>query len=147
MSDAHSRGMRSFLVLAATLAVIGLAAATAPDTFKVRFGTTVAHGSGNVEIEFIRAWAPIGVDHLHELLTAGGAGGQGSFFDGATFFRVVPGFVVQVVCVVIVIGIECRMSISKQTHLINPDLCGRVASVRPRRVAGRDAAVAVTAAD
>jgi peptidyl-prolyl cis-trans isomerase A (cyclophilin A) len=60
---------------------------------QVRFGTSVDGGS-SVDIEFVRSWAPIGVDHIHELLTKAN-GNSGSFYDGATFFRVVPGFVVQ----------------------------------------------------
>ena len=56
----------------------------APDTFKVNLDTS----KGPVVIEVHRDWAPIGADHFYQLVKAG-------YFDGARFFRVVPGFVVQ----------------------------------------------------
>jgi peptidyl-prolyl cis-trans isomerase A (cyclophilin A) len=57
---------------------------TAPATFKVDFDTT----KGHVIVEISRALAPIGVDRFYNLV-------QAKYFDGARFFRVVPGFVVQ----------------------------------------------------
>jgi cyclophilin family peptidyl-prolyl cis-trans isomerase len=57
---------------------------TAPKFFQVNLDTT----RGPVVIEVTRAYAPIGVDRFYNLLKA-------KFFDGARFFRVVPGFVVQ----------------------------------------------------
>jgi peptidyl-prolyl cis-trans isomerase A (cyclophilin A) len=39
-------------------------------------------------VEVTRAWAPLGADRLYNLVRHG-------FYDGARFFRVVPGFVVQ----------------------------------------------------
>ncbi len=59
-------------------------AAAAPDSFTLRFTTS----KGDIEIRLRRAWSPLGVDRLHYLATHG-------FFDGARFYRVVPGFVVQ----------------------------------------------------
>lgn len=56
----------------------------APATFRVNFDTT----KGPVIVEVTRAWAPLGVDRFYNLIKA-------KFYDGARFFRVVPGFVVQ----------------------------------------------------
>ena len=57
----------------------------APDKFKVRFELSC----GTVVAEFYKSWAPIGTQHFYELVKSG-------FFDDCRFFRVVPGFVVQV---------------------------------------------------
>merc|ERR1711934_807526 len=43
---------------------------------------------GTVVIKCVRAWSPLGADRFYNLVKAG-------FYDGATFFRVVPKFVVQ----------------------------------------------------
>jgi peptidyl-prolyl cis-trans isomerase A (cyclophilin A) len=43
---------------------------------------------GDFVMEVNRAWAPLGADRFHNLVRFG-------FYDGAGFFRVVPGFVVQ----------------------------------------------------
>lgn len=59
-------------------------AAAAPDSFSLLFETS----RGDFEVQVRRAWAPIGVDRLHYLATHG-------FYDGARFYRVVPGFMVQ----------------------------------------------------
>ncbi len=56
----------------------------APDVYRVRFETT----QGPFVVEVTRAWAPRGADRFYELV-------QKKFYDGARFFRVVPGFVVQ----------------------------------------------------
>jgi peptidyl-prolyl cis-trans isomerase A (cyclophilin A) len=56
----------------------------APDSFVVTFETS----RGEVLVSAHRDWSPLGVDRLHFLVTHG-------YYDGARFFRVVPGFVVQ----------------------------------------------------
>ena len=56
----------------------------APATFKARFTTT----KGDFAVEVTRAWAPAGADRFYNLV-------KNHFFDGAAFFRVLPGFVAQ----------------------------------------------------
>src|SRR5215472_7167029 len=56
----------------------------APDVYHVRFTTT----AGVFSVEVHRAWSPLGADRFYHLAKNG-------FYDGASFFRVVPGFVVQ----------------------------------------------------
>jgi cyclophilin family peptidyl-prolyl cis-trans isomerase len=55
-----------------------------PNVFTVRFETT----KGNIDIECHKDWAPLGTARFRELVESG-------YFEGARFFRVVPGFVVQ----------------------------------------------------
>jgi peptidyl-prolyl cis-trans isomerase A (cyclophilin A) len=56
----------------------------APETFQVQFSTT----RGDFTVTVTRAWAPIGADRFYNLV-------KHHFYDNASFFRVVPGFVVQ----------------------------------------------------
>ena len=56
----------------------------APDTYKARFDTS----KGDVIVAVTRSWAPLGADRFYTLVKSG-------FYDGAHFFRVIPGFVVQ----------------------------------------------------
>lgn len=56
----------------------------APDSFLVALATS----RGRVVIAVHRDWAPRGADRMYQLVRAG-------FYDGARFFRVVPGFVAQ----------------------------------------------------
>jgi len=56
----------------------------APDTFQVKFTTT----RGDFVVTVHRAWAPIGADRFYNLV-------KHHFYDNASFFRVVPGFIVQ----------------------------------------------------
>jgi peptidyl-prolyl cis-trans isomerase A (cyclophilin A) len=56
----------------------------APETFQVKFTTT----RGDLVVTVNRAWAPIGADRFYNLV-------KHHFYDNASFFRVVPGFVVQ----------------------------------------------------
>lgn len=58
--------------------------ARAPEMYRVRFNTT----KGEVILEITRALAPLGADRFYNLVRAG-------FFTNCTFFRVVPGFIVQ----------------------------------------------------
>jgi peptidyl-prolyl cis-trans isomerase A (cyclophilin A) len=60
------------------------ASEVAPATFRVNVDTT----RGPLVIEVTRADAPLGADRFYNLVKA-------KFFDGARFFRVVPGFIVQ----------------------------------------------------
>ncbi len=56
----------------------------APETFQVKVATT----RGDFVVTVNRAWAPIGADRFYNLV-------KHHFYDNASFFRVVPGFVVQ----------------------------------------------------
>jgi peptidyl-prolyl cis-trans isomerase A (cyclophilin A) len=58
--------------------------AKAPEMFKAEFMTT----KGDFVIEVHRDWSPHGADRFYNLVKAG-------FFDGVSFFRVHPGFMVQ----------------------------------------------------
>jgi peptidyl-prolyl cis-trans isomerase A (cyclophilin A) len=56
----------------------------APEVFQARFETS----RGDFIVEVTRKWAPLGADRFYNLVKNG-------VFDGARFFRVLPGFVVQ----------------------------------------------------
>jgi peptidyl-prolyl cis-trans isomerase A (cyclophilin A) len=56
----------------------------APDQYKVKFTTT----RGDFTVTVNRAWAPVGADRFYTLV-------KHHFYDNASFFRVLPGFVVQ----------------------------------------------------
>jgi peptidyl-prolyl cis-trans isomerase A (cyclophilin A) len=58
--------------------------AKAPEVFKAQFTTT----KGDFIVEVHRDWAPIGADRFYNLVKNG-------FYNDASFFRVVPGFVAQ----------------------------------------------------
>ena len=58
--------------------------AKAPEVFDVKFATS----AGDIVIQVHRAWAPIGADRFYNLA-------RNSFFDNASFFRAVAGFMVQ----------------------------------------------------
>ena len=58
--------------------------AHAPDVFQVNMDTS----KGAVVIEVHREWAPLGADRFYELVKSG-------YYDGARFFRVLPGFMAQ----------------------------------------------------
>ena len=57
---------------------------TAPAVYRVNFDTS----RGPFVVEITREQAPHGADHLYTLVKA-------KYFDGARFYRVVPGFMVQ----------------------------------------------------
>jgi peptidyl-prolyl cis-trans isomerase A (cyclophilin A) len=71
-------------------AVAGCTAAPAPGEkssaggYRVRFATS----RGDFTVRIVREWAPLGADRFRTLV-------EGRFFDGARFFRVLPGFVAQ----------------------------------------------------
>jgi peptidyl-prolyl cis-trans isomerase A (cyclophilin A) len=56
----------------------------APEKFKAKFTTT----KGDFVVQVTRAWAPHGADRFYNLVKNG-------FFTDASFFRYVPGFIVQ----------------------------------------------------
>jgi peptidyl-prolyl cis-trans isomerase A (cyclophilin A) len=88
--------MKRLLLLAAGVAVAACgtresakptqtaAAATAPDSFQVRFETS----RGPFTVEVTRALSPLGADRFYQLVSTG-------YFTDVRFFRVVPGFVAQ----------------------------------------------------
>jgi len=59
-------------------------APAAKSEFKVRFSTT----QGDFVVRVAPDWAPLGAARFRELV-------EGKFYDGARFFRVLPGFVAQ----------------------------------------------------
>ena len=56
----------------------------APDTYVVKFATT----RGDFDVTVHREWAPVGADRFYNLV-------KHHYYDNGSFFRVVPGFVVQ----------------------------------------------------
>ncbi|HLY01287.1 MAG TPA: peptidylprolyl isomerase [Candidatus Cybelea sp.] len=84
--------MKIFSIIAVLLAVVAYTGApnafaaqsTAPATFRVLLDTS----KGPVVIVVERRLAPHGADRFYQLVKA-------KYFDGARFYRVVPGFVVQ----------------------------------------------------
>ncbi len=77
----------------------------APDVYEVKFATT----KGDFVVKVTRAWAPLGADRFYNLV-------QHHFYDDASFFRVLPGFVVQ-------FGISANPQVSRvwQTATIKDD--------------------------
>lgn len=69
--------------------------AKAPESFQVKFTTT----QGDFIVTVHRDWAPLGADRFYNLV-------KHHFYDNASFFRVLPGFVVQ-------FGIPARPDISR----------------------------------
>jgi peptidyl-prolyl cis-trans isomerase A (cyclophilin A) len=79
--------------------------AKAPAEYEVKFVTT----AGDFTIKVTRAWAPNGADRFYNLVSH-------HFYDGAAFFRVLPGFMAQ-------FGISARPEVSKvwETAVIKDD--------------------------
>ena len=69
--------------------------AQAPPVFKAKFTTT----KGDFVVEAHRDWAPLGADRFFNLVKNG-------FYDDATFFRIIPGFMAQ-------FGIHAKPAVSK----------------------------------
>lgn len=85
------QSFQPIVILVACLAFAGCSSSSssgqtahAPDLYKVNLDTS----KGPVLIEVHRDWAPLGADRFYELVKSG-------FFDGARFFRVLPGFMAQ----------------------------------------------------
>lgn len=88
--------MRNLIAISAALLLAGCSGSSqqpqsqsqaqshAPDVYKVNLDTS----KGAVVIEVHRDWAPLGADHFYELVKSG-------YYDGARFFRVLPGFMAQ----------------------------------------------------
>jgi peptidyl-prolyl cis-trans isomerase A (cyclophilin A) len=76
----------------------------APAVFKAKFTTT----KGDFVVQVTRAWSPHGADRFYNLV-------KYHFYDGAAFFRVLPGFVAQ-------FGISPRPEVSRVwLHAVIPD--------------------------
>jgi len=73
----------------------------APDSYKVHFETS----KGDFVVSVTREWAPLGADRFHTLVKSG-------YYDGARFFRVLPGFVVQ-------FGIAADPAVTAKWHNAN----------------------------
>jgi peptidyl-prolyl cis-trans isomerase A (cyclophilin A) len=75
--------MRSVALLLIAITICGCSRQV-PDVFKVRFETS----KGEFVVTVNRQWAPLGADRFYTLVKSG-------YFDGARFFRMLPGFIVQ----------------------------------------------------
>ncbi|TAM81953.1 MAG: peptidylprolyl isomerase [Acidobacteria bacterium] len=73
----------------------------APGVYWARFDTT----KGSFVIKVTRDWAPIGADRFYNLVKSG-------FYTNASFFRVIPGFIVQ-------FGISADPNVSAVWHDAN----------------------------
>jgi len=75
-------------VVLMVIPLLALAKQTSPTTFCIRFDTDVDNSSPII-INVTRSWAPLGSDHLYNVINS-------QFYSApAAFFRVVPQFVVQ----------------------------------------------------
>lgn len=71
--NAHSQSLRSKIELL-----------KAPEKFRALITTT----KGDIVVEAVREWSPIGVDRLYQLMISG-------FYQQGLFFRVEPNYVIQ----------------------------------------------------
>ena len=78
--------MRKAWIAVACFALAGCSGSETktPEIYKVNLDTT----KGTVVIEVHRDWGPLGADRFYTLVKSG-------YFDGARFFRVLPGFMAQ----------------------------------------------------
>ena len=76
--------MRVAALICAALICAGCSSEKPPDFYKVKFETS----KGDFVVAVTRDWSPVGADRFYTLVKSG-------FYDGARFFRVLPGFVVQ----------------------------------------------------
>src|SRR5438270_643731 len=56
----------------------------APDVYRIKFETS----KGEFFLQVNKEWAPVGAERFFQLVQTG-------FYDGARFFRVLPGFMAQ----------------------------------------------------
>lgn len=112
--------MKTLSLIASLVLVLGVDSACAqkpttekaPETFRVNLDTS----RGPVVIEVTRADAPNGADRFYNLVKA-------KFYDGARFFRVVPGFMVQ-------FGIAADPAMTKTWDVPIPDDPVKTSNVR-----------------
>lgn len=76
--------MRVAVLILAALMCAGCSSEKPPDSYKVKFETS----KGDFVVTVTRDWSPVGADRFYTLVKSG-------FYDGARFFRVLPGFVAQ----------------------------------------------------
>ena len=109
--------LRRFLVFVLALALAGCSAAAAKQpadsgAYRVLLDTS----EGPVVIEIDRGLAPHGAQRFYELVSA-------KYFDGARFYRVVPGFVVQW-------GAASNPTVTKKWDVTIPDDPVKTSNVR-----------------
>ena len=79
----------SSLLLLLLLFLCGVCGAVYPLTYCLRFDTNVKNVRQSIVINVTQSWAPLGADHLFDLINS-------SFYSvPSAFFRVVPQFVLQ----------------------------------------------------
>ena len=86
-AEEAGKGEASQLEASPTTTTTITTTAQAPASFLVDFDTDI-EGGHTFTVNVTRAWAPLGADHFYQLV-------QDKFYDGAAFFRVVSGFVLQ----------------------------------------------------